>query len=159
MRSLSIDGMRSLFAQDTDDVFTFGVRISHPDWDDSIRAVNDTVDITHESELYIAYPFKTELPSQSDGMIPKASLIVDNIERTYIDKLRTIQSPPTVELFVFRRSVTTGDMVEIGPLKLKASLFTYNVTSLTITITSDTDYLNEQATKDRFLPSNSAGLF
>jgi hypothetical protein len=159
VRNISAEGMKALFAQETDEVFVFAVKVSHPYWVDSARLVSDNLNMMYNSELYIAYPFTVSLPAQQDGTLPSVELKIDNIDRQYVDEVRNVLDPPTAQVFLFRRSFDGSDTVEIGPMELKVVNLKYNVTALTLTLALDADYLNEPATKDRFLPSNAPGLF
>jgi len=159
MKAISAEGMRAIFAQETDEVFAFALKMTHAEWVEEIRLIGDETDMTYDGHNWIAFPFQTSLPSQEEGQLPTVDITVDNIDRLFIDELRSIQTPPDVELFLFRRSFDGTDTLELPPMVLKAGNLKYDDTKLTVTLTLDADYLNEPATKDRFLPGNSPGLF
>lgn len=159
MREISADGMRALFAQESDEVFVFAVKLSHENWLDDVLLVADDIDMVVGSETYKAFPFTTSLPPQKQGSLPTVKLSIDNIDRQYTDEIRRNLVPPKAEVSVYRRSFDGTNAQESETLKLTVSSCSYNVTSISLTLSLDADYLNEPATKDRFVPSNSPGLF
>lgn len=159
MREISADGMRALFAQETDEVFVFAVRLSHPDWLEDALMVADEVDMIVGVDTYVAFPFTTSLPPQQEGSLPSVQLSIDNIERQYVERIRNTLIPPKAEVSVYRRSFDGSNTKESDTLKLTVVSCAYNVTALTLTLALNADYLNEPATKDRFVPSNTPGIF
>ena len=159
MRDISIDGLKALFAQETDEVFVFAVVLSHPNWSAPAYLVADQTDMVFGADTYTAFPFTVSLPAQQEGSIPVVQLKADNVERLYIDEFRNQLEPPSAEVSVFRRSFDGTNTRETAVMDLKVTSLSYTVTSLTLTLSLDADYLNEPASKDRFLPSNSPGLF
>lgn len=156
---LSADALRAIFAQETDEVFVMACQIDHPEWVEPVRLVSDTKDLVYLGNTFRSYPFTANLPEQKEGSLPSVRLSVDNVTRDYIEGVRNVATPLHGEVYVFRRSIGDVDTMELEPLRLKANKVTYNVSSLSLILSLDADYLNEPATKDRFLPSNSPGLF
>lgn len=57
------------------------LEINHAALPEVVRVVNDTQDITSNGELYLACPFRCELPDDFEGQAPRARLAVDNVGR------------------------------------------------------------------------------
>ena len=57
------------------------LEIDHADLGSPVRVVNDNSNLTSNGDIYIALPFRCELPDDFDGQLPRARLAVDNIGR------------------------------------------------------------------------------
>lgn len=57
------------------------LEINHAALAQPVRVVNDTQDLTSNGNLYIAMPFRCELPDDFEGQAPRARLAVDNVGR------------------------------------------------------------------------------
>lgn len=57
------------------------LEISHADLVQPVRVVNDTQDITSNGDLFVALPFRCDLPEDFENQLPKARLVVDNVGR------------------------------------------------------------------------------
>lgn len=96
MRSFSTRALNSIFAPQTDEVWLVLLTITHEDWDEPLRFVNNYDSITSRGELYMAFPFTIELPEQDPEALGEARLTLDNIDRIIVTTIRQIQSPPKV---------------------------------------------------------------
>jgi hypothetical protein len=159
MRSISPEGMRALFAQDSGDIFVFAVKLSSSEWQQPEYFVGDNKDMVYQGITYKHLPFETSLPEQQDGILPSVELKICGIEREYTEVLRSLSSPLDADASVFRISSDGTAVLEIQPMVLTVSGFSYNDISVSLMLTLDADYLNEPATKDRFVPSTAPGLF
>lgn len=61
------------------------LEISHPDLGAPVRVVNDTQDLTHQGEIFVALGFDIDLPTDMDKQAPRATLAVDNVGRAMTD--------------------------------------------------------------------------
>lgn len=57
------------------------LEIAHAALTQPVRVVNDTQNITTNGEIYVALPFRCELPDDFESQLPKARLAIDNIGR------------------------------------------------------------------------------
>jgi hypothetical protein len=57
------------------------LEINHAALPSPVRVVNDTQDITSNGNVYLACPFRCELPDDFEGQAPRARLAVDNVGR------------------------------------------------------------------------------
>lgn len=182
MRSISIDAMRSLYAENTGDVFVFAVSVNHPSWVEPLHLVADTQELVFDGITYKPFTFSVPLLPQTDSTVPTVALKIDAVTQEFIEGLRSVTSALSVGLSVFRRPpievlvtedgkpitsendlqlILSPDTTtrEIGVMPLSGAGFTATATSITINLTMNVDYLNEPATKDRFNPSTAPDLF
>lgn len=66
------------------------LEISHVALTEPVRVVNDTQDITHDGSLFVALPFRADLPDDFENQLPKARLAIDNIGRDLVYWLETL---------------------------------------------------------------------
>jgi hypothetical protein len=112
MRSLTTTATSSIHAQETGEVWLVLLTITHSTLATPIRVVNNNEDITSRGNLYQAFPFEIVMPGQDPDSLPKAMLRFDNVDRTAIATVRSIDSAPTVTIEVILAS--QPDTVEIS---------------------------------------------
>jgi hypothetical protein len=112
MRSLTTTATTSIHAQETGEVWLVLLTIAHSTLATPIRVVNNNEDITSRGNLYQAFPFEIVMPGQDPDSLPKAMLRFDNVDRTAIATVRSIDSAPTVTIEVILAS--QPDTVEIS---------------------------------------------
>jgi hypothetical protein len=84
------------------------------------------------------------------------ALSIDNVDRTIVEAVRTVSSPPTASLSVVLAS--DPDTVEAGPFELTIREVQYDALVVTATMAVE-DILNEPFPGDLFTPQNFPGLF
>ena len=159
MRTLTLEALQAVFAQDTGEVFVFGIRVYHPDWLEDVYLVADSDDMEFEGNTYKAFTFTIPMLPQQESTIPTVTLKIDNITLELMEFLRSVESNIKVDLSLFRRSGNGDVSREIGAMVLSGAGFTANASTVSITLTMSVDYLNEPACKDRFTPTTAPGLF
>lgn len=100
-RPLSLELKAAMHAQETGAVLLAICAISHPSiLNGPLRVVNDLVDFVSDGHTYTAFPFQITLPEDTDEGRPSLRLVLDNIDRTIVQALRSIppSSPPTVQV-------------------------------------------------------------
>lgn len=164
MRTLSADGLKEIFSQDSGDVFLNLVTIDHDDLDTPIRVVNNNEDISHGGETYVAFPFEVNLPPEQEESMPYATLKIDVVDQQISQVIRELQTRPTVTLEVIRVSInpttqakTITSEISVGDFVL--SNVSYNHLSLTAKIGFEENFLTQNATKDIFDKSMFPGIF
>lgn len=65
------------------------LEIDHADLGSPVRVVNDNSNLTSNGDIYVALPFRSELPDDFDGQSPRARLAVDNIGRELMSWIET----------------------------------------------------------------------
>lgn len=156
MRNTSLTFKQAIYAQDTDEVFIVLVEIDHDDFASPIRVCNDSVDITSNGDVYLAYPFQIELPSDEDGDMPQARLTIDNVDRSLTASIRAIQTPPSVRIMVVL--VSDPDVIEIDLPGFVFTNISYDALTITGTISIES-FMNEPFPGDVFTPTQFPGLF
>lgn len=156
MRPLSSVARRALFAQETDQVFLLLLTIAHPSLTASIRCVDNTEDIVSRGETYIAFPFEITLPDERDETPPRMRLRIDNVDRSIVQAVRTIQSPPTITLEVVLAASPSTIEARFDGFQLRQT--TYDA----LTVEGDLEaeaVLSEPFPAGSFIPSDFPGLF
>lgn len=154
-RNVSSRFREAAYAQETGEVPVSLLRIDHVDLANPIRACNDADGVTRtESGSQVTYPyfpFKLELPTNTNEETPHAQLTISNVDQTIITQLRGFTSKPTVEAEVVLAA--TPGTTEIGPLNMDLRNPNYDVK----TITGELRYepiLQRTFPADRITPSN-----
>lgn len=103
--------VQSLFLPETNEVYLILVTIDHDDISQTIRAVNNNVNIVSNGNTFTAFPHKVILPDNREGAAPRAKLVIGNTSREIITEIRLITTPPTITLQVIRAA--DPDTIEV----------------------------------------------
>jgi hypothetical protein len=156
MRTTSLTFRQAIYAQETNEVFVVLVEIDHADLASPIRVCSNDTDITSNGNVFTAYPFNIELPSDDEGDMPQARLTIDNVDQSLTASIRTIQSPPSVRIMVVLASAP--DVLEVDMPDFVFSNITYDAFTISGTISIES-FMNEPFPGDVFTPSQFPGLF
>lgn len=133
------------------------LEISHPDLDQPVRVVNDTVDVTSNSNLYVGFPFKCVLPDDFENQLPKARLAIVNIGRELMYWIETTGGGQG-SICTFKQILRSNpDLVEWS-----ITMNLYNVQVNMDEISAELGFENlfsKPAISRQYRPSNSSGLF
>ena len=88
------------------------LEITHPDLALPVRVVNDTQDVTSNGDLYVAVPFRCELPDDLENQQPKARLAIDNVGRDLVYWLEISGGGEGSSVHVMQIMRSTPDVVE-----------------------------------------------
>jgi hypothetical protein len=161
MRSLTLEGVQSLFAQDTASVWLPALTFAPPEGEagDVLRVVSNMVDIEYEGNTYVACPFELSLANDSEEAAPQVQVRVDNVSQDLTRAVREASGSPIVVLEVFRVNPAGTVTREMGPAEF--SLLSVTVDTLLVegSLGYQTDVLNEPAVVHRFTPNVAPGLF
>ena len=91
-------------------------------------------------ETYLPFPFDITLPKNVDGQVSTATLSLSNINREFIDDIRSLTTPLRVNIKVVLGSNPDEIMAEFTDFVLRQ--VTYNTASISGTLTLE-DFLNE----------------
>ena len=156
-RSLTVAAKQAVFAQQTGEVFLHLLDISHPDLiGGPIRLVSDTVAVISGGNTYEPFPFEIDLPSDEEEHLSQAELLVGEVGPTIVEALRTITTPPSIDLRIVLASAP--DTTVAGPFNFTAREVEGDATSLRLRLTFE-DILNEPFPGDEFDPARFPGLF
>ena len=152
MRDLSLTAREALFAQETGEVFLILLTIDHSTLGTPLRFVYNNEDITSRGNTYTAFNFDIQMVSEEDdGAITQVDLNIDNVDRTLIETVRGISSPPDVTMEIVLAS--DPDTVEAGPFEFSLQSVNYDA----ITVNGKLGYppmLDEPFPGDRFTVQN-----
>jgi len=164
MRSLSATARQAAFAQETDTVWVLLCTISHLALDEPIRVANDLVPATatgervliSRGESFVCYPFAVDLPADDGDSVSRVTIVIDNVDREIIRKLRSIQGPCQVALEVVLSS--TPDLVEAGPFVMTLVAADYDALTISGELAFE-DILTLPFPGDSYSPADYPGLF
>lgn len=109
---VSVAARAAMFAQETGEAFLILLRIDHPDFGAPIRVVNNTVNVTHDGDEFIGYPFDLILPDSEEDREVAARLTIDNVSREIAQAVRAAEDPPTADISVVRAAAP--DDIEVA---------------------------------------------
>ena len=156
-RSLSTIATQSALSIGTGEVWLWLLTIDHTDLAAPFYLVNNTESVTHSTIEYIAYPFQITLAQDDGEHLPKVKLIIDNVDRTLVETIRTINDTPDINLKLVLASQPDTIELEISDLVLRE--VDYDAYQITGTLYSD-DILNSRFPADNItLPAGYNGLF
>jgi hypothetical protein len=155
-RTLSTLARQAIFAQEMKEVFLLLLTINEATLPDPIRVANNTRDIVSGGETFVGFPFAITLPDERDDGIPQMTLRIDNVSRSIVQALRTITSPPTIQLdVVLADSPDTYEASFVGFTLRRAS---YDALVVEGALTLE-DVLNQGFPALSFTPSVTPALF
>lgn len=98
--------------------------INHDALPEPVRVVNDTQEITSNGALFLACPFRCELPDDFEGQLPRARLAVDNVGRDLMYWIETSSGGQG-------STVTFSQVMRSRPNQIEWSItmYLYNVTA------------------------------
>ena len=158
-RAVSATFLQKVFAQETSEIFLCILQIDHDDLDTPIRIVNNTENITIGGYEYIGFPFQLSMPGDVEDQLPAVNISIDNVDRTIVEAVRTISSPPTVYLSVIMVSNTTPNTgsVERGPIELTLRQAEYDALIVSGNLEPH-DILSEPFPQSCFTPNRYTAL-
>jgi len=156
-RDISLTALQSILAQETEEIWLVCLTITHADLSAPIRLVNDRQDLTRTAGTFSAFPFEVALPSDEERETPKASITIDNVDRTVIQALRDVTSAPEVTIEVVL--LDSPNTVEAGPFVFQMHSVSYNAGTLQGELGYESDFLNEGFPAESFTPNTAQGLF
>ena len=136
--SLGEDGLRAVFAEETEEVF-----ISLLEFDDAqtgtlIYATDSSVNVSYASNLYVAFPFELTLPPDDGESIPTTKIRLSNVSLDLMNLLRGMIDPPRVRVTIVMASDLTSVKADVNNLKLSG----FSATTQTIDLSAaQPDYL------------------
>lgn len=119
MRTLDEHTLRSIYAEESGEVFLALLEIDTPSLSKALRAVNDSVDHTHQGNLYTAFPFDFVLPPSDGASLPKLSVRISNVSLKLIELIRLMEDPINIKLIIVLASDIDTVKVEIEHMTLR----------------------------------------
>lgn len=129
--------------------------ISHSSLATPLRFVNNNENIVSRGNTYTAFPFEIDLPNDDPDQPPKAQLRIDNVDRSIVQTIRTITSPPTVTIEVILASAP--NTVEVSFTNLTLRNVSYDESEVTGELVFDAIYTEPVSVT--MTPSRFPGMF
>ncbi|HNC51255.1 MAG TPA: DUF1833 family protein [Accumulibacter sp.] len=133
------------------------LQIDHPALSAPVRVVNDTVDLTSNGSLYVAFPFDCQLPDDFEGQLPRASLVIDNVGRDLMYWIETSGGGQGSTATFSQVMRSRPDVVEWSIL-----MYLYNVTADARHVSAELGFANffgRPAVQLNFRPDSAPGIF
>lgn len=144
-----------MFSQASGDPFLMLIELSHPSFD-TIRLVNNTVNVTSRANEYQAFPVRITLPTDDGETAREVTIEFDNVSRELVNEFRTVTDFIDVKIEMVLAS--NLDYVEIELDELKIRDISYNLNTIQAKLFSD-DFLNTELSSERYTPTNFPGIF
>lgn len=155
-RNLSLTAMQSALAQVTSEVWLTFCKVEHATLGTPLYLVNNSENVLADSVTYTAYPFTVQLPDDTDNKEPTARLVIDNVDRAYVDEIRNMQTTPTITLSV--RLASSPNTVEYGPIEFETLAVTYDANTITFNLGFGS-FIAEPFPYRTFNPREFPGMF
>lgn len=155
-RNLSLSAINAINSEETDEVFLILLTISHASLATPIRVTSDNVDTVSRGNLFVAYPFELSLPEDSETLSARASLKIDNVDRSIIASIRNMNNSPDILMEIIRAA--SPDIVEASFPDFKMTNISYDVLTVSGDLTIE-DFTAEPYPADRFAPAYFPSLF
>lgn len=155
-RTLSTAADAAIFAAQTTESVLRLIVIDHEDWDEPFRLVNNTNDVVSNGDTYTACPFKIEPPNDTGNELSRVTLLLDNVNRTFLPSFRAAQTKPTVTFFLVLAS--DPDTIIGDTWDFEVSDISYNAQVIQANLLFDS--INDVAVPgDDMGPNKNPGLF
>jgi hypothetical protein len=120
------------------------------------RVVNNNTNVISGGQTYVAYAFAMALYNEDDEKLPSLNITIGNVDRSLIDEIRTMTTPPTAEIRIV--PISNPDLVEIYIPDLTMRDINYDANAITGTLYF-ADILNQRFPKARYTPVTTPGMF
>jgi len=142
----------------TSEAFLFTIDLTYDDGGGPVTyyVVNNNENVFRGSQEYTAYPFEIILDNDNTDTLPAVNLKIDNVDRFFMDAIRSAQSAITVDLNLVLSSEPSISEISISDLVLRE--LRYDVISIFGSLYVG-DILNQKFPADTVNPNNYPGLF
>ncbi|WP_321991535.1 DUF1833 family protein [Marispirochaeta aestuarii] len=156
MRNVSAVTKKALLSSSTDKVFLAIVTIDHPDLDEPLRLVDNTVDIISGGQVYRAAGMKFTPPVEEEGSVKSSSVTFGDVDRSIVTAVRTASSAPFVSVSIIRSD--NPDVYEAGPWEFTLRVVSYKGATVQGELVPDNP-LQRNASPTRYTNRTFPGLF
>ena len=167
MRTLSVNFRALLHAQEMGIVPIVLVKIEHEELgadpflfsSDPTQRLNDDplmYGTVSQGKLWYFVPFTFQLPDERDEQAPMQKLVVDNIDRTMVELLRSTSTPCKVTCYIVMSNAP--DVIEIEGAAFDLTAVSYDAQTIEMTLTIDSLTV-EPFPYGTFNPAQFRGLF
>lgn len=139
MRNISTAFRRAIFGASTAEVVLVLLEITHPDLSTSIYTVNNNEAVVSNGNTYLPFPFQIAFPTSQANQLPQSTLVIDNINLSVQDALKSIRTAPKVTMKVILASALDNIEAQF-PFILKSVV----INNLTIQATLSAPLINNE---------------
>ena len=155
MRDLSLNLRQAIFEQHASKTFLQLLTVRFDQFD-PMYYVNDYVSHTSNDREFMPAAFTVALPDDDGETIPRVSLVFDAGDMQFIERVRSVETQPIVELEI--ALANDPNSIEIGPIVYEVK--GYRVSGTTVqTDLSFEPILDEPSPSLRFTPLLFPGLY
>ena len=155
-RSLSANVREELYNAQADACFLVLLTIDSDDLASPIYVVNNTENITSNAIEYTAYGFQFILPAEEESGVANASIVIDNVDRSFVQAIRSVRTPLTVIANIIEAG--DPDTIEVGPYEFSLRNVSYTAKQISGDLYYE-NYLQENVSTIKFSNQNFPGLF
>lgn len=153
------DFKEAAYAAETDAVFVPIIKMTHASWPSDVLFVADTVDLTHNAELYTAYSFTLSLPDDEDEGFPVLKWASDNTTSLIAASFREVAGETgAVNATVAWVLTSHPEDIQAGPFDVEIYGVGYDAHKVHGTMTIE-PVLEEAYGYMDMTPANAPGLF
>lgn len=133
------------------------LEITHPQLGTPVRLVNDTQDLTHNGNNFVAAAFRVQFPDDISKSVPQVPIAVDNVGREMTQFLEQSQGGKGAQVRILQVMRDTPNVVE---QEYTLSLVGVKQTMLEISgVLSYENFLDIPALAATYTPELAPGLF
>lgn len=156
-----MEGLRSLLAEETAEVWVFAIKITPKDGGSVEHYVANSEDISLAGDTYTPLPFEVTLAADNEDTLPQVRLRIDNVSQQFSLAVRATNKAPDITLYLVRLSPTADGYLAHVELSSDFTLLSAsaNVSTFDAVLGYRNDFLNEPAMHTRFTPMLCPALF
>lgn len=155
---LSPELLAQLYAAQSEDPFLTLITLSHSSFDQDIRLVNNSENVTSRGNIFKAFPVKIRLPVDDGETAREVAIEFDNVSLDLIKEIRTVTSGDRITVKLEMILASIPDDVQIALEDLFIMNVSYNKYRISARLGLDS-FLNTELSSERYNPSNFPGLF
>src|SRR6056297_749549 len=154
--ALSQGALQAVLASATEKVFLECLTITHSEID-TIRLVNDSVDLERSLDTFKRFPFQVSAATQSQDRPPAINITADAVDQRLVLALRSLAGKREVANIRYEVVLSdTPDIVEFGPVDFSFdSVSGDSATNVTVRASFLKGALNDAFPSRQFAPSNA----
>jgi hypothetical protein len=153
---LSSSGLEAVFAQETSAEFVTLLTFTHASLGIPVRVCSGGENTVSRGETYQFFPFDVVRASNVPDAPPQARLVIDNVDRRFVETIRSLAGDLEVAIELVLRSQPST--VEEGPIHLVLRDVSYDELRIEGELHPE-PVLSEPCPPDRYTPSRNPALF
>lgn len=157
--ALSQGALQAVLASATEKVFLECITIEHSSLSETLRLVNDTVDLTRSAGTFTHFPFSITAATQAADRPPAIDITADAVDQRVVTAVRGLAGIREKAKITYEIVLSdTPDQVEFGPVEFEFdSMSTDSATKVNVRASFLKGALNDAFPHKQFAPSNAAG--